>query len=120
MEFSSYEDMMKFEAEREKFYLDLIQICNSFDPFRLKFYKRLFIETFHPQYRSLKKMYDGYCGGWWRDNNGHPCAKHIHLIDIAVVPDGEICIECDNKYIYAVYAKKDGTLIKIDPQVMKD
>ena len=54
MEFSSYDDMIKFEAERERFYLDFIGICNSFDPLRIKFYKRLFLETFHPKYRRLK------------------------------------------------------------------
>lgn len=47
MEFSSYEDMKKFEAEREQFYLDFLDICHSFDPFRFKFYKRLFLESFH-------------------------------------------------------------------------
>ena len=51
MEFSSYEDMKKFEAEREQFYLDFLDICHSFDPFRFKFYKRLFLESFHPKYR---------------------------------------------------------------------
>lgn len=54
MEFSSYEDMKKFEAEREQFYLDFLDICHSFDPFRFKFYKRLFLESFHPKYRSQK------------------------------------------------------------------
>ena len=66
MEFSSYEDMKKFEAEREQFYLDFLDICHSFVPFRFKFYKRLFLESFHPKYRSQKKLYDGYYGGWWK------------------------------------------------------
>lgn len=75
MEFSSYDDMIKFEAEREQFYLDFIGICDSFDPFRIKFYKRLFLETFHPKYRHQKKLYDSYRGGWWRDSDGPPVRK---------------------------------------------
>ena len=82
VEFSSYEDMKKFEAEREQFYLDFLDICHSFDPFRFKFYKRLFLESFHPKYRSQKKLYDGYYGGWWRDSDGRPCANPIQLIAI--------------------------------------
>jgi len=58
VEFSSYDEMVKFEAERERFYLDFIGICDSFDPLRIKFYKRLFLETFHPKYRRQKKLYD--------------------------------------------------------------
>ena len=49
MEFPNYMDMMEFEAAREKYYLDFIHICNSYDPLRLKFYKRLFLEAFHPK-----------------------------------------------------------------------
>lgn len=94
MEFSSYEDMKKFEAEREQFYLDFLDICHSFDPFR------------------------GYYGGWWCDSDGRPCANPIQLIDIDSVSDGEICIERDDSCIYAVYLKKDGCLVKIDPQIM--
>ena len=106
MEFSSYDDMIKFEAERERFYLDFIDICNSFDPLRIKFYKRLFLETFHPQYRRLKKLYNSYYGGWWRDSGGHPCANPIQHIDTDFVSDGEICIERDDRCIYAVYRFK--------------
>lgn len=118
MEFSSYDDMIKFEAEREQFYLDFIGICDSFDPFRIKFYKRLFLETFHPKYRHQKKLYDSYRGGWWRDSDGRPCANPIQLIDTDSVSDGEICIERDDRCIYAVYLKTDGVLMKIDPQMM--
>lgn len=115
MEFSSYEDMKKFEAERERFYMDFINICESFDPLRVKLYRRLFLETFHPKYRAQKKLYDNYYGGWWRDITGHPCANPIQLIDTASVSDGEICIERDDRCIYAVYLKTDGVLMKIDP-----
>ncbi len=118
MEFSSYDDMIKFEAERERFYLDFIGTCDSFDPLRIKFYKRLFLEAFHPKYRSLKKLYDSYYGGWWRDSDGHPCANPIQLIDIDSVSDGEICIERDDRCIYAVYFKADGVLMKVEPQMM--
>lgn len=120
MEFSSYEDMIKFEADREQFYLDFLSICDSYDPFRFKFYKRLFLETFCPKYRSQKKLYDNYYGGWWRDSDGHPCANLIQLIDIDSVSDGEICIERDDKCIHAVYMKKDGGMVMIDPQMIKD
>ena len=118
MEFSTYEEMIKFETERERYYLNFIHICDSFDPFRLKFYKQLFLETFHPKYRFKKKLYDGYYGGWWRDSEGHPCANPIQLIDIASINDGEICIERDDKCIYAIYLKENNSLIKIDLQYM--
>lgn len=120
MEFPNYMDMMEFEAAREKYYLDFIHICNSYDPLRLKFYKRLFLEAFHPKYRSLKKMYDGYIGGWWRDENGHPCAHPIELIDMDSVLEGEICIERDDKCIYGVYVKKNNILHKISPWAIKE
>ena len=118
MEFSSYDDMIKFEAERERFYLDFIGTCNSSGPLRIKFYKRLFLETFHPKYRRLKKLYDSYHGGWWRDSDDHPCANPIQFIDIDSVSDGEICIERNDRCIYAVYVKKDCSLVRIDPQMM--
>ena len=118
MEFPTYEEMIKFETEREKYYLNFIHICDSFDPFRFKFYKQLFLETFHPKYRLRKKLYDGYYGGWWRDSEGHPCANPIQLIDIASINDGEICIERDDKCIYAIYLKENNSLIKIDLQYM--
>lgn len=93
MEFSTYEEMIKFEAERERYYLNFIHICDSFDPFRFKFYKQLFLETFHPKYRFKKKLYDGYYGGWGRDSEGHPCANSIQLIDIASIMDNPITDE---------------------------
>lgn len=46
MEFSTYEEMIKFETERERYYLNFIHICDSFDPFRFKFYKQLFLKHF--------------------------------------------------------------------------
>ena len=120
MEFPSYEDMKRFEMKRERFYLDFLDICNSYDPLRFKFYKRVFLEAFHPKYRAQKKLYDGYYGGWWRDSDGHPCANPIQHIDVDSVSNGEICIERDDRYIYALYFKKDGCLVKIDPEWWQD
>lgn len=116
MEFSSYEHMMKFEKEREDYYLDFIRLCDTHDPFKIAFYKRLFRDTFHPKYRAIKKMYDNYSGGFWRDENGYLCAENVAFIDKKYIDDGEICIEWKNECVYAVYLKRDGVLYKFTPE----
>lgn len=119
MEFASYEDMVRFEKEREKYYLDFIDLCNSHDPFRIAFYKRLFLDAFHPRYRATKRMYDGYSGGFWRDDNGYLCARHIFDIDRKYINGGEICIERDDKCIYAVYVLKDDVFYRFTPEQLE-
>lgn len=120
MEFASYEDMVKFESDREKYYMDFIHLCDGHnDPFRLRFYKRLFLDAFHPRYRAAKKLYDGYQGGYWRDDRGYLCAKRIDLIDERLIESGEICIERDGECIYAIYVKKDGALNRFTPEQLK-
>lgn len=119
MEFKSYDDMLKFERERGKYYMDFIHLCDSFDPLRIRFYKRLFTDTFTKSGRAQKKMFDGYMGGWWRNECGHPCAKHIELIDLDAVAEGEICIEIDGDALYGLYLKWNNTLQRIDPEFAK-
>ncbi len=119
MEFKSYEDMKRFEEERERYYRSYIHLCDSFDPFRVNFYKRLFLDTFHPKYRAAKKMYDKYYGGWWRDENGHPCARHIEFIGRDCLFDGDICIERDDECIYAFYVFGGGTFYRFLPEQLK-
>lgn len=119
MEFKSYEDVKRFEEERERYYLSFIGLCNSFDPFRVNFYKRIFLDAFHPKYRATKKMYDKYYGGWWRDKNGRPCAEHIGFIDSDCLTDGELCVERNDECIYAFYVFKRGVFHKILPDLLE-
>ena len=105
--------MLLFEQEREKYYMDFIRLCDSRDPLRIRFYKRLFSDTFSKSGRAQKKLFDGYVGGWWRNEQGHPCAKHIELIDPNAVADGEVCSEIDGNAIWALHLKQNGTFQKI-------
>lgn len=83
-EFASRETMLEYEKEREQYYMDGISICNRRHIFA--FYKTLFLETFHPKYRAIKKEYDGYCGGWWRnDKDGRAQNIFNILIQISYV-----------------------------------
>lgn len=112
MEFKSYADLMQFESEREKYYIDLIQICRN--PF--KFYARLFLDFFSPECRMKKKLYDGYQGGYWRDENGFLNARHIEDIPMSIIHDGDICIEREKETVYAIYVKRGNVFYNIVPK----
>ena len=98
-EFSSLEEMVKFEQEREAYYMAQIRAIDK-NPFAC--YKQIILDIFSPKHKALKKLYDGYSGGWWRDEYGRPCAKHINFIDVNAIKPGEICFEV-NSYSSNVY-----------------
>lgn len=110
--FTSHEAMLQYEKEREQYYMDGISICNRKHIF--EFYKMLFLETFHPKHRAIKREYDNYCGGWWRDDKGWARARYICCIDPSELCDNTVCLECDeyNNPI-AIYVYKNNVFHKI-------
>lgn len=111
-EFESRDAMLEYEKEREQYYMEGISVCNRRHIF--EFYKMLFLETFHPRYRAIKKEYDSYCGGWWRNDKGWPCADYIQEINPNQLCDGTVCLEYyghDNPM--AIYIYKNDVFHKI-------
>ena len=104
--------MEQFERDRELYYLDWINISNKHH--LGEFYKRMFLEIFHPQYRAVKKMYDGYAGGWYRNENGFACADHIAKIDRDKLNNGDICLEIIDDSIHAAYVYKNDMFCKLN------
>jgi hypothetical protein len=91
MEFASREEMIAYEKARESYYVEFI---NAVENKQIgKFYKLWLRELFVPKYKKLKKEYDGYIGGWWRDEDGIIHTKNIWSVDINKIPNGTICIE---------------------------
>lgn len=109
-EFSSYDEMMRFERDQELYFIRYIKACE--DPF--KFYKQLFLETFHPKYRRIKKMYEEYAGGFWRDDHGYLCSNQCNLI-LDNISDGEVWIERDAIAIYSVYIRNVDDIYRFFP-----
>ena len=91
MEFNSKQEMLDYEKAREGYYAEFI---NAVENRQIgKFYKLWLRELFIPKYRKLKKEYDEYNGGWWKDENGAIWAHSIRCIDTDKIVDGTICIE---------------------------
>lgn len=104
MEFASKEEMLAYEKARENYYMEFLDARNTF-----KFYKLWFREIFVPKYRKLKKQYDGYCGGWYRDKDGIIHALDICSVDKDRIKDEDILV---TKY-GVVFAFKNGAWMRI-------
>ena len=78
MQFKNKEDLLKFEIEREEYYSNWFKRANNN---LFEFYKLLFLETFHPKYRTIKKMYDNYNGGWYRGEDGIVYTTSLEYIE---------------------------------------
>ena len=52
MQFESREALINYEKEREEYYRNWFEISNKN---LFEFYKLMFLETFHPKYRDIKK-----------------------------------------------------------------
>lgn len=92
MEFTSKEEMLAFEKERTEYYMEFLNAKNIFQLYKLEFRDLLI-----PKYRKLKKKYDGYYGGYYRDIDGIIHAEYIEIIDIDNLEYGTICIDSSNK-----------------------
>ena len=104
IEFNSKEEMIAYEKDRENYYMQFLNTKNIFE-----FYKLWFKEIFNKKYRELKREYDGYCGGWYRDEK-----NIIHAIDVSFVcrnkvKDGDILIDHCEK----MYAFRNGAWIRV-------
>lgn len=87
-EFNSKEEMIAYEKDRENYYMQFLNVKSTFE-----FYKLWLKEIFNKEYRELKKKYDGYCGGWYRDEDGVIHALDISCIDLGRIKNGDICID---------------------------
>ena len=95
MEFASKEEMLAYEEQRERYYMEYLNASV------FKIYKLLLRDIFIHKYRLLKKEYASYFGGWYRDQVGVIHSNHTWLIDIDKVKDNEICIdEAGQVYIF--------------------
>ena len=101
MEFKSKEEMLDYEKAREDYYLESIRAVNEGHIGR--FYYLWLREIFIPKYRKLKKEYDNYSGGWYKDENGFIHTKHISFVDLDTLEKGSICIEEDVENFKSIY-----------------
>lgn len=117
MQFKNREEMIEFEEKRINYYLESI---NAIDQGRIfTFYKLWLREIFIPKYKKLKKLYDSYIGGWYRDENGYIHTKAIEYVDIEYIKDGEIILVEDLDYNpYYVYVKNNNKIILIDNNLL--
>lgn len=90
MEFASRQEMLAYEKAREDYYAEFISAVERRQIG--KFYKLWIREILVPKYRKLKKEYDEYHGGWWRDEYGIIHAKSVWCVDTDKITDGTICI----------------------------
>ena len=91
MEFSSKEEMLRYEKEREAYYMESINAVNKGQIGH--FYWLWIKEIFVPKYRKLKKEYDNYHGdGWYRDEKGIIHTRHISNVETKYLNNGAICI----------------------------
>lgn len=96
IEFNSKEEMITYEKDRENYYMQFLNTKNTFE-----FYKLWFKEIFNKKYRELKREYDGYCGGWYRDKDDIIHALDISCIDLGRIKNGDICIDhCDRVNVF--------------------
>ena len=96
MEFKNREEMIEFEEKRINYYLESI---NAIDQGRIFTFYRLWLrEIFIPKYRKLKKLYDSYSGGWYRDEEGYIHTKAIEFVNEEYLNNGEIIFIEDQDY----------------------
>ena len=116
MEFKNREEMIEFEEKRINYYLESI---NAIEQGRIFTFYRLWLrEIFVPKYRKLKKLYDSYRGGWYRDEDGYIHASYPHLVETNNLLDGEILIADYGGFDNIpsdIYFLKNKTWIKMAP-----
>lgn len=89
MQFKNKEELLQFEKEREQYYSDWFRKTRT----TIGFYKQWFLEIFHPEHRALKKKYDSYTGGWYREGN-IIFTNNIACIDDSELKTGTIVCDC--------------------------
>lgn len=94
MQFENREALINYEKERDEYYKNWFKTSNKN---LFEFYKLMFLETFHPKYRELKKKYENYDGGWYRKNN-KIFTHYLFSIDTKDLNDGDICFELESDY----------------------
>ena len=114
MQFESREALINYEKEREEYYRNWFEISNKN---LFEFYKLMFLETFHPKYRDIKKKYENYDGGWYRKGNNLIFATYLFSIDTKDLKDGEVCCELGSNYdennIKSMYISYKDMLIQM-------
>lgn len=112
-EFNSLQEKKQFEADRINYYLNRIGVS----PFEC--YKNIFIETFTKEGRRLKTLYDGYEGGYYRDENGYVHADHVCLLPLNEFQHGTIVIEDSTERVYIKNNNEDIFCYTFD-EILKD
>ena len=104
--------MLAFEWERERYYMKSIDAIHEN---LFKFYFLWLRELIVPRYRKLKKIYDNYSGGYYKDGYGLLHAKHVAFVDNKH-PHGTICIVEDDLVpeYKEIYVMIDSCWTKID------
>ena len=90
MQFKNREEMIEFEQKRTDYYMESIEAIQEGKI--LTFYRLWLREIFVPKYRKLRKLYDSYIGGWYRDEDGYIHTKAIEFVDEECINDGEIIL----------------------------
>ena len=114
MQFESREALINYEKEREEYFNNWFRTThkNLFE-----FYKMMFLETFHPKYKAIRKKYENYNGGWYRKNDKLIFATHIFVIDTNSLKDGDVCCELGNNYdendVQSIYVYCKDVLMKM-------
>lgn len=111
MEFESRAAMLAYEKARADYYMETINAVNRGQLGR--FYKLWLREIFVPTYRKIKKEYDSYRGGWWRDENGVIHTDHLFNVDSDKISSGTICITPQEGFYVLV---DNNTWYKINTQ----
>lgn len=101
-EFNSLEEKKQFESDRINYYLNRIGVP------LFKHYKNVFLETFTKEGRRLKALYDGYEGGYYRDEHDYIHVDHVSLLPLNILRHGDIVIE---DFTERVYAKNNNEAI---------
>lgn len=90
MQFKNKEELLEFERQREHYYNDWFKKTRT----TCGFYKQLFLEIFHPEHRAIRKKYESYNGGWYRDESGIIYTTNIGCIDTSELKTGTIVCDC--------------------------
>lgn len=100
-EFESEEALIQFEKERQEYYIrQLDEIHRN----RLNCYKHIIQEYLTSKGRQLRKLYDNYLGGYWKDANGYIYTHNIHLlVDDGRFKSGQLAIEKHGDLVTGVY-----------------
>lgn len=88
-EFSSIDDMLAYEKERERYLASrMVSNCGLF-----KFYYYEFLDTFIPKYRKIIKEYKSYLAGYWKNNDTFFSTYPLSQFPNSIFKNGDIFVQ---------------------------